>query len=92
MTNFELFGMTPNSKLVWAIETVSETIEEADSDDVQDAWELVKERLKQAHLDVDFYKRHYEGELPLDECYCDDCMELRSLEKRREMIEQLGED
>lgn len=79
-----IWAWSPDDDLEWSLETVSEAIGEigmgdrhVTREDAQEAWETVKERLNQAKQDVEFYKRHYEEELPIKECYCEDCVEIR---------------
>lgn len=98
---------TPNEDLEWALEKLAppkyppnpvgasrEQVESMYDDwqDWKDAYEIVKERLKQARLDAEFYREHFNNELPLEDCLCDNCMELREPEERRRLIRELGED
>lgn len=73
---------TPNEILEWALRRLNPN--EADPPypgpfEVRhpdtEAFEVVNERLTQAEMDVEFYRKHYKGDPPLDDCKCGDCNE-----------------
>lgn len=97
MGDLDWLGRTPNEDLEWALDKLDpgefkrppgmnvEEVAKAHSihQDYKDAYELVKERLKQARLDAKFYRRHFKEDLPIGDCICDHCSEERSQTTRQ---------